>query len=593
MYDDSDNLETLPSDSSSVCTDTSNDSTDPHDIPLNFFDRMYFSKKDIKNVVQSYHRLTQKSFKLVHSDKRRYYVKCTMDQCSFKLNFNFRENNFTAPSTRMAHSCNINVSHEHTVSSLANDNDVQSWFDIAGRDSSVKGLRAILSRKGIVASKHTMKRCLEVLKKSHFVEVNEQFRYLDSYKDLMNSKGHFTSLEKNGEFFLRLCVVYREGIEGFNHYVERGMQLDGTFLKNSSGGTLLVACYKDGNNNIKIIAIAIVSTENEDNWSWFLEFLLSNLYRPPTFIISDRDRGLQNSVASHNIFHAYCFRHVLENFYLRFKNKSLKAKAWGLGKATNSNEFNRIKEWMNSFNPQAYEWLENVGLERITLLYSPVCRYGTLTSNNVESVNSRLRECRKLPIMELLILIEKIVALDRLKASQNALEWTGHYTKYARGILKNHIKCSGELLSFQLSETTYSVTSPAPLQTTYQVDIDNATCSCGGPRAFGFPCIHLTKVFSQLGIDESLFVCDGWKLNVYKDSTRRLGQMGSVTTIEQLVKGNTLPPGINRRRGRPRHRRIESQSIDRVPRRRVRLNRCGHCRESGHDRRNCPTLNRE
>jgi hypothetical protein len=43
--------------------------------------------------------------------------------------------------------------------------------------------------------------------------------------------------------------------------------------------------------------------------------------------------------------------------------------------------------------------------------------------------------------------------------------------------------------------------------------------------------------------------------------------------IEQLVKGNTLPPGVNRRRGRPRHRRIESQSIDRGPRRRVRLNR--------------------
>jgi hypothetical protein len=39
------------------------------------------------------------------------------------------------------------------------------------------------------------------------------------------------------------------------------------------------------------------------------------------------------------------------------------------------------------------------------------------------------------------ILIENIVALHRLKASQNALEWTGHYTKYARGILKNHIKC--------------------------------------------------------------------------------------------------------------------------------------------------------
>jgi hypothetical protein len=63
--------------------------------------------------------------------------------------------------------------------------------------------------------------------------------------------------------------------------------------------------------------------------------------------------------------------------------------------------------------------------------------------------------------------------------------------------------------------------------------------------------------------------------------------------IEQLMKGNTLPPVINRRRGRPRHRIIESQAIDRAPRRRERVNRCGLCRESGHDRRNCPPLNRE
>ena len=85
MYD-SDNLETLTSDSSSVCTHISNDSTHNNNIPLSFFDRMYFSKNDIKNAVESCHRLAQKPFKLVHSDKRRYYVKCTMDQCLFKLN---------------------------------------------------------------------------------------------------------------------------------------------------------------------------------------------------------------------------------------------------------------------------------------------------------------------------------------------------------------------------------------------------------------------------------------------------------------------------------------------------------------------------
>jgi len=216
------------------------------------------------------------------------------------------------------------------------------------------------------------------------------------------------------------------------------MQLDGTFIKNSCGGTLLVACFKDGNNNIRIIGIAIVSGENQDNWTWFLEFLKSKIEVHPSWIISDRDKGLLNAVQIFDSFHAYCFRHVLENFYLKFRNKNLKEKAWGLAKARTLLNFNSVRDSLQAVNSEAMQWFEQIGLPRLTIFFSPpdICRYGTVTSNNVESTNNRLRAIRKLPIMEILLNIEEMVALDRFSASKNALKWNGMLTKYAGSILK-------------------------------------------------------------------------------------------------------------------------------------------------------------
>jgi hypothetical protein len=595
MYGDSDIgelSEGLSEDSNnSFNSETSQESSFSTELPLSYFNTLYFSKQDIKKKVETYHIISKKSFLVVQSDKRRYYVKCTDLSCSFKLQFNFSGNNFKSPDKQIAHTCNQLISISPTVSALANDDEVKSWFNSTGRNADLRGLKMILSRKGIIAKKHVMQRCIKYLKKTHFGEDSEQYKYLDSYIEVMNSKGHYTALEKNNNNFFRLCIVYLEGKECFKYYVDRGMQLDATFMKTEFGGTLMVSCFKDGNNNIRIIGIAIVSGENASNWSWFIEHLLTNLSEPPCWIISDRDRGLLNSVETFNIFHAYCFRHVLENFHLVFKNKSLKEKAWSLAKAKTINEFNMVKEWIVSIKPEAMEWLENIGLEHITILFSPVCRFGTVTSNNVESVNSRLRKARKLPIMEMLLDIENTVALDRFLAYKNSIEWTGNLTKYAESVLKKHIRTSQTFSFSQLSENIYRVSSPGPIVSLNQVDVENGSCTCGGQLAYKFPCVHMVFIFRQVGIDEFQFACDTWKRETYVASNRKTGQMGNVTMLQDLEKRNTMPPAIERRRGRPRLNRYPSQARDRVIRRRVRVNRCRNCRQAGHDRRNCPDQN--
>ena len=53
--------------------------------------------------------------------------------------------------------------------------------------------------------------------------------------------------------------------------------IDGCHLKWTTGGQLLVAIWKDGNDNIFPIAYAIVEIENKCSWNWFLECLLDDI----------------------------------------------------------------------------------------------------------------------------------------------------------------------------------------------------------------------------------------------------------------------------------------------------------------------------
>lgn len=53
--------------------------------------------------------------------------------------------------------------------------------------------------------------------------------------------------------------------------------VDGCHLRGPYPGILLTAIGKDGNNNIFLVAWAVVETDNVDTWTWFLELLVKDL----------------------------------------------------------------------------------------------------------------------------------------------------------------------------------------------------------------------------------------------------------------------------------------------------------------------------
>lgn len=74
-------------------------------------------------------------------------------------------------------------------------------------------------------------------------------------------------------YFKRMYVCLAAVREGFLDGCRKYLGLDGCFLKGVVKGMLLTAVGKDPNNQMYPLARAIVESESESSWTWFLKHL--------------------------------------------------------------------------------------------------------------------------------------------------------------------------------------------------------------------------------------------------------------------------------------------------------------------------------
>jgi len=77
--------------------------------------------------------------------------------------------------------------------------------------------------------------------------------------------------------FQRIYICLDACKNGFKAGCRPFIGLDGCFLNGYYGEQLLSAMGQDANNQIFVIAYAIVDVENKDNWKWFLTLLHDDL----------------------------------------------------------------------------------------------------------------------------------------------------------------------------------------------------------------------------------------------------------------------------------------------------------------------------
>ncbi|CAI5993235.1 unnamed protein product [Closterium sp. NIES-64] len=121
------------------------------------------------------------------------------------------------------------------------------------------------------------------------------------------------------------------------NYCRPVVALDGTHLISAQKAVLLIAVTIDGNQEILLLAWALVESENKDAWTWFLKLFLEGFpewaRRDDASIISDRDKGLvpaAREVMPSHIPHYFCAWHLEQN--LKRFGKAATAFFWRLVK---------------------------------------------------------------------------------------------------------------------------------------------------------------------------------------------------------------------------------------------------------------------
>ncbi|QHO04709.1 uncharacterized protein DS421_13g442520 [Arachis hypogaea] len=162
------------------------------------------------------------------------------------------------------------------------------------------------------------------------------------------------------------------------------VQVDGTHLYGKYKGTLLVAVAQDGNQNIVPIAFALVEGETADGWHFFLRNLRTYVVRKDGMgMISDRHESIRAAVNRSGgdwqpprAWWMFWYSRTVEEYNINYK---------------------RLEE-----RGEAYvRWCDAIGLRHWVLAFDEGHRWGHMTTNLVECINSVLKGARNLPVLPL------------------------------------------------------------------------------------------------------------------------------------------------------------------------------------------------
>ncbi|XP_020978010.1 uncharacterized protein LOC110271430 [Arachis ipaensis] len=148
-------------------------------------------------------------------------------------------------------------------------------------------------------------------------------------------------------------------------------------------GDDLVTDIRDGNNNIVPIAFAIVEEETSDAWHFFLSNLRQHVVtRDGVRLISDRHDSIversNGAWSPPKAFHMFC---------IRYSRTVREYEVW----------YQRLRERGEAYT----NWLDRIPREQYVLAFDSGYRWGHMTTNLVECINSVLKSARNLPITAL------------------------------------------------------------------------------------------------------------------------------------------------------------------------------------------------
>lgn len=544
--------------------------------------------------------------RIVKSDRSRFIAKCSKEGCPWRVHVAKCPGvpTFSIRTLHGEHTCEgvHNLHHQQasvgwvarSVEARVRDNPQYKPMEI---------LQDIRDQHGVAVSYMQAWRGKERSMAALHGTFEEGYRLLPAYCEQIRrtNPGSIASVAATGQenCFQRLFISYRASIYGFINACRPLLELDSAQLKGKYLGTLLCAAGVDADDALFPLGIAIVDTESDENWMWFMSELRKLLgintdNMPRLTILSERKRGVVEAVETHfpTACHGFCLRYVSENFRDTFKNTKLVNIFWNAVYALTSAEFESKITEMVEISQDIIPWFQDFPPQLWAIAYFEGVRYGHFTLGVTELLYNWALECHELPVVQMMEHIRHQLTRWFTNRRNVGMNWASILVPSAE---KRVLEAMTDARCYQVlraNEVEFEIVST---ERTNIVDIRSRVCSCRRWQLYGLPCAHAAAALISCGQNAHLFAEPCFTVASYQETYSQLIQpipdkslwkeTGEGTEGGGGAKCDLLirPPKTRRPPGRPKKKVLRVENFKR-PKRVV---QCGRCHMLGHSAKKC------
>ena len=469
-----------------------------------FEGQMFKDKKTMKGALGFNSFQKRFHYRVRRSNHTRFVAICKKRDCEwvFRAGKSRKGTYWNVKSVGSEHTCGDNGNYNadfHRVSSHVIGQLYAKQVADPGRIIRPKDIMSDMRDKhGINLTYNKAYRSKDRALESVFGDPWESFKMLPAYFHMLEKSNPGTKTKiatgRNNRFkygFMALGAC----IEGFNTVIRPVIAVDATHLKSKTGGVLLVAVCKDGNEMIYPLAFGFANSECSKSWTWFLKQLHDVILHPElVMIVSDRHTGISNGMRAifPNAAHGFCAYHLAKNLKQHCRKRGDVINLYY--KATYSylvEDFDRSMASLKSIHPKVYDELLEVGIQKFSRVHSPRKRYHMMTTNIAESMNSALLAIRKLPITSIAEFIRDLLQRWFHDRRSNARETPTFLTNDADQHIKDRVLASQRCQVHPIDFSRFKV------QDQWKgaiVDLEQRSCSCREWDLDELPCTHAMAV---------------------------------------------------------------------------------------------------
>ncbi|KAJ6799223.1 uncharacterized protein M6B38_333555 [Iris pallida] len=540
--------------------------------------------------------------RIVKSDRSRFIAKCSKEGCPWRIHV-AKCPGVPTFSVRTLHG-------EHTCGGVQNFHHQQATVGWVARsvEDRVRNnpqykpkeiLQDIREQHGVAVSYMQAWRGKERSMAAVHGTFEEGYRHLPAYCEQIRrtNPGSIALVYATGQenCFHRLFVSYRASIYGFLQACRPLLELDRAHLKGKYLGTLLCASAIDADDTLFPLAFAVVDSESDENWMWFLSELRKLLgmntdKMPILTILSERQKGVVEAVETHfpSAYHAFCLRYVSENFRDEFKNTKLVNLFWSAVYALTSAEFEaRVAEMMEV--QDVMPWFRLFPPNLWAVAYFEGVRYGHFTLGVTELLYSWALEGHELPIVQMMEHIREQLTAWFHERRNIGMSMQSVLVPSAEKVISEAVADSRCYQVLRANKVEFEIVSS---ERTNIVDIQSRCCSCRRWQIYGLPCAHAAAALLSCGEDVRLYAQECFSIRNYCETySQIINPIPDRSLWKELAEGTEgakrdiiiRPPKTRRPPGRPKKKVLRIESLKRPKK----LVQCGRCHLLGHSQKKC------